>query len=220
MMENDSNSMFEELTQHYKDRYQEYGFNSQGADWGNQNKHETRLFAMIDTLGNSALQGKRILDVGCGYGILYYFLQEHYHELEYDYTGIDPCSKAIEYARSVGNNKANYIVGDIQTFAPTADYDTIFCCGIFTKRVTLSEEAMYTLLSYLFRLATRAGVANICFNTMSPFCDLRDETLFYPNFADIISLIKESYGYKVHNFKLTNSHLRYEAIWRFSIDYD
>ena len=215
---NDSRFNLKKLSQHYENTYQKHGFNSIGADWGDEKKHDLRLISMLNILNINNLSGTSMLDVGCGYGRLYSLIMTEFPKISIDYTGIDPCEKVIKFAQSSLGPSAKFICGDIQSFTNINKFDTIFCCGVFTKKANMNDSEMYELLSRLFSMANKAGSSNVCFNTMSPFCDREDHEIFYPKANNIITLINQYFGFKVCDFILTNSHLKYEMIWRFSIE--
>jgi SAM-dependent methyltransferase len=208
------------LSDHYSATYKKHGCNSNGADWGDEAKHVLRLRSMLTAVGLELLQNGSVLDVGCGYGQLYSELQDLVPNTLINYTGLDPCKDVIRHAQSVAGKNSQFICGDIQSFDCRQFYDTVFCCGVFTKKVSLSDSEMYYLMELFFLLARSARASHICFNTMSAFCNLHAIDLFYPDIGKISAMISRIYGYGITDFCLTNSHLKYELIWRFSVNHD
>ena len=47
------------------------------------------------------------------------------------------------------------------------------------------DSDMYLLIDMFLTLAASVRASHICFNTMSPFCDLHDDDLFYPDLSMI-----------------------------------
>lgn len=205
------------LTRHYSETYHKYGFNSKGADWGDEAKHRIRLRSMLDVVGLQLLKDGSILDVGCGYGQLYNELDELIDCNKFHYTGLDPCEEVIKHAQSMNKKNADFICSDIQSCEISQSFRTIFNCGVFTKKATMSNSEMYYLVGRFLSLAKSVNAAHICFNTMSPFCSYYSEDLFYPDIRKIARLIFNTYGYSVYDFIMTNSHIKYEMIWRFSV---
>lgn len=206
------------LCKHYSQTYHQYGFNSKGADWGSKSKHELRILSMINALGEGAFANCSVLDVGCGYGILHSLLKRHYPDIKLSYYGIDPCIEVIDYAKSSSDPEAEFLCCDIQSFSPPILFDTVFCCGIFTKKASMTDDEMYELLSCFFALLKKTKPSSVSFNTMSPFCDRHDHDLFYPSYERILGMLIDSFGYSLSDFVLSNSHLKYEMIWRFSVE--
>lgn len=215
-----NHSMFDlnKLSDHYSKSYKKYGFNSRGADWGDFEKHNLRITSMIELLGDDAFKNRSVLDVGCGYGSLYSAIKNYYPAINLRYVGIDPCAEVINYAKSTSDSTAEFICTDIQSFSTSISFDTVFCCGIFTKKAIMSDDEMYELLIRFFDLLKKLNPSSVCFNTMSAFCNRFDDDIFYPNYERIMGMISSCFGYRVSDFVLSNSHLRYEMIWKFSID--
>lgn len=205
------------LIAHYNSTYEKYGFNSHGADWGDKNKHDCRLNQMIIALGAEALLNKTILDVGCGYGHLIELLVKNNLKDKVQYIGIDPCSEAIDYANSLNHKNTKFECARLEDYSSKSRIDTAICCGIFTKKLDLSEEVMTDSIIQFFNLIKRQNIKHVCFNTMSFLCDKRDESLFYPKLSSISDLIRANFGYSVKNLTISNQHLQYELIWRFSL---
>ena len=176
------------------------------------------MLAMINILGLDAFDGKKILDVGCGYAHLASLLSSKLSQLSFSYTGFDPCSDAIEYGQLNAPPGSQLFCSDIQSFIPSEEYNTIFCCGVFTKKATMNDAEMYELLNHFFSLVSKSHAKYVCFNIMSPFCDQRNVDLFYPSYEKIFDLASAIFGYKITDFTLNNAHLRYEMICRFSLD--
>jgi 2-polyprenyl-3-methyl-5-hydroxy-6-metoxy-1,4-benzoquinol methylase len=72
-------------------------------------------------------QRPAILDVGCGHGVLYKFLQPLPREA---YHGIDLSEEAIKRVRKAadGDSGATFLVADFETWNPPRLYDVIIFC--------------------------------------------------------------------------------------------
>lgn len=68
----------------------------------------------------------RVLDMGCGLGDLYGYLERTGRPV--DYHGVDLTPGMIERARE-RYPKARFTVGDMLTFEPEAPYDLVICAG-------------------------------------------------------------------------------------------
>ena len=78
------------LKNHYEPRLQKYTENSRVLDWESEDAQLKRFRAMTD---NIDLNGKRILDIGCGCGDLYGMLKAS--ETRIIYTGVDILEKMV-----------------------------------------------------------------------------------------------------------------------------
>ena len=81
------------------------GFSGQGHEFYLQLKAEHLLAAIRDKFGNE--QSVKVLDVGCGHGLMHPFMQEQ----NIDLIGCDPAASVIEQARQQ-NPDVNYLSND------------------------------------------------------------------------------------------------------------
>jgi SAM-dependent methyltransferase len=104
------------------------------------------------------LDGKTVLDFGCGYGriarLLYYFTDEQ------SFWGVDPLDRSIELCRESGLD-TNFLISDfLPESLPLGDrkFDLIYAFSVFTH---LSRRATTTALRTLRRYVTEDGVLAI-----------------------------------------------------------
>jgi SAM-dependent methyltransferase len=109
-------------------------------------------------LTGSTLEGKRVLDFGCGYGriarLMYYFTHPQ------DFYGVDPWDKSIEICRQDGLTR-NFFVSDyLPTSLPTGDisFSLIYAFSVFTH---LSERATRTALAATLKTLDQNGLLAI-----------------------------------------------------------
>lgn len=109
---------------------------SEGADeaqqvgWESPTLQRLRFEALLEALAPADLlrPGVRLLDVGCGLGALYAYLQAT-GRTEIDYTGLDLCPEMVEGARKKYPG-VHFVCGDILDFeSPRKPFDIVFCCG-------------------------------------------------------------------------------------------
>lgn len=87
-----------------------------------------RLAFILDRLGVSLPSGARVLDLGCGNGII----TEALGKAGFQVTGLEPSSEAIRRARHEhGHENVEYLQGELgdQTF-PTRGFDAIVCSEV------------------------------------------------------------------------------------------
>jgi 2-polyprenyl-3-methyl-5-hydroxy-6-metoxy-1,4-benzoquinol methylase len=82
-----------------------------------------------------------VLDIGCGHGQLYKYLAT---TGDYDYTGIDISSKAIEQAKLLSDNK-KFIATDFDSWTTDSAYDMI----IFNESLCYAKNPMATICKYI-----------------------------------------------------------------------
>lgn len=112
----------------------------------------------------TCLDGKRILDFGCGYGrlarLMYYITDEN------NFYGVDPWDKSLEICRDDGLVKNFYLSDFLPTRLPFDNgirFDLIYAFSVFTH---LSERATFACLNTIKDYLAVNGVILI---TIRPF---------------------------------------------------
>lgn len=199
------------LEKHYANVFKTHGANSNGVDWGDRDRHHTRILELLKCLKPDALRREVVLDVGCGYGELLTVLAEKMRIIPEKYVGIDPCQEMIKEARRKYLGYKFYDTA-LEQYIPTGDVDHILCCGIFTKKMNASDEDMRTLMNLLFEKAQKWQSKTVTFNTMSPLCDIKPNELYFPQTDEILALLRERWGYRIKEFRFTVSYLKNEML--------
>ncbi|HEX7645099.1 MAG TPA: class I SAM-dependent methyltransferase [Burkholderiaceae bacterium] len=118
---------------------------------------QAKRFAALATVG--AIDGKSVLDVGCGHGDLKGYLDMHYHG--FSYVGIDQMAEFVLQARErYGNRPGCYFcVADAEAAElPRADY--VFASGMLAYR-SGDEGHAYAMIEKMYRAADRALAFNM-----------------------------------------------------------
>ena len=211
---NKESNISKKLIQHYDKKFLENGPNSIGVDWGDREKHIIRLKNMIKIISDDINKENILLDVGCGYGELTNILRKDLLKLK-SYIGIDPSESMIKFAKDNSGKNVEFCVSSIEGWNSYSDI--VFCCGIFTKKLNSRDEEVEDLFKKFLEMCKRVNAKTIVFNTMSSFCDVKDPDLYYPSIKALCDIIFDIFSYRVENFCLTNSHIKYEFIWKFNI---
>jgi SAM-dependent methyltransferase len=101
------------------------------------------------------IEGKKVLDYGCGKGDFYGFLRER--GIDVNYTGLDINPSLIELARKKYSvcGRAAFGVFDVEDEALSEDFDFIFLCGVFNTNVEGVADTFKRVSERLFRHARR-----------------------------------------------------------------
>jgi SAM-dependent methyltransferase len=83
------------VREQYRDRVDEKGTTPEGLFWDSKESMQTRFSVATETID---LKGANVLDVGCGFGDLYGYLQQNGHTPD-TYHGIDVSEVVLEEAR-------------------------------------------------------------------------------------------------------------------------
>ncbi len=144
----------EETARWYEDKVRRFGFDHRGLGFRNRSSQEKRFEALL-TLGD--FHGRRILDVGCGFGDLLAFLVERdIHPL---YTGLDVCEPMIERCEErFPAGAGRFAVGDVLDFEPEEAFDYVVASGLFGLDSSGARERIRPSLERMFGWA-RIGLA-------------------------------------------------------------
>lgn len=133
--------------------------------------------ALLDIGG---IEGKSILDYGCGKGDFYGFLKAR--GIGTVYAGCDINEKLIALAQRKYSG-ADFRVFDIEQEELAEEYDYIFLCGVFNLQVQGIDESIRNTLLKLFSRC-RIGLA---FNGLSAHAPKKDFELHYSSPEDLFS---------------------------------
>jgi SAM-dependent methyltransferase len=113
------------VRRHYQNLIAKYGNeDARALNWSGTETQYLR-FIILSQIGD--LSGAKILDVGCGFGDFYPFLEERFGNI--DYTGIDINPESIQTCQSK-YPEACFLIGD-GLIEPGEDYDYIIASGTF-----------------------------------------------------------------------------------------
>ena len=166
----------------YENHIRRYGYDYRALGFGRRSSQEKRFQT---TLALGDLHGKRLLDVGCGFGDLLSWLNAR--GIEPRYTGIDICRPMIDRCRKrFGKNKDGqgpaFQVADALTFVTDHPYDYIVASGIFGYNAGDTRKRVQPTLERLFDL-TRIGMA---VNFLSRCAVTRSPGRLYLHPADVL----------------------------------
>lgn len=131
-----------------------HGDRPEALRWSPKGQH-ARYCLMLEIA--ESLNGKRILDYGCGKGDFYGFLKER--NIHVNYTGTDINPRLIELARRKYPECA-FRVFDIEEEPLKEAFHYIFLCGVFNNSVEGVMDTFKNVLSRLFRHAREALAVN------------------------------------------------------------
>jgi SAM-dependent methyltransferase len=136
----------EETTRWYEDKVRKYGFDHRGLGFRNRSSQQKRFEAML-ALGD--FHGRRILDVGCGFGDLLEFLMQR--GIRPVYTGLDVCKPMIQrcHERFPGD-VAHFICADVLEHEPEQPFDYVVASGLFGLDAEGARDRIRPTLERLF----------------------------------------------------------------------
>jgi SAM-dependent methyltransferase len=171
----------EEIIRLYEDRLEKYGRSVKTMGWRDKDQQYLR-FKILSEIGE--LDGKKILDVGCGFGDFFDYLKNN--GIDVDYHGFDISPKIIAAAK---RHHPDLIFEEKDILAEEMDekFDYVFESGILNKKNL--DNCMYAkaIISKMYNLCTEG----ISFNVMTNYVDYREDYLFYYSPEKIFAFCKK-----------------------------
>lgn len=110
----------------YEDKVRVFGFDHRGLGFRNRSSQIKRFEALVKV---GDLDGRRVLDVGCGFGDLLAFLHEQ--GVAPIYTGIDVCEPMVRRCVERFGDAGRFEVADVLEYEPRETYDYVVASGLF-----------------------------------------------------------------------------------------
>ena len=148
--------------------------------WINQQTQRLR-FINLSLVGD--LEGKTVLDLGCGLGALFEFIQTE--ELACDYKGIDISKKMVKRARE-NYPGVSFESIDFLSKKYHSEFDFILASGAFSMPVEDPYSYLEKMIRKMLDLA-KDGVAFNCLSDRSPV-HLAETRFMYYNPSKVLEL--------------------------------
>lgn len=126
----------------------------QGLSWNSKFTQEIRFLILSQIC---SLEGKSILDMGCGFGDLYGFLKERVKDFEY--TGIDIHPEMIQSAKKK-YPEAEFLELNFKDYEGPK-YDIIFASGALSFKVPDYKEFYFSIIKKMFEYSKEAVAFNM-----------------------------------------------------------
>ncbi len=154
--------------------------------WESEAAQQQRFEALVNNLN---LDGKRILDIGCGTGNFLQYLDGRFSNIKY--TGVDILQHMIKIARNK-NLKGTFLCIDIFKENPFShnEFDSIFASGIFNINLGNNKEFIIDAL----RLFNYICLETISFNLLYDKSPNKEHKYFYTSPNEIRKLINDNYS--------------------------
>jgi len=180
-----------EMSLKYKDyferSYAEHGESIKTVGWNA--KSQRQRFEVLCQIGD--LEGKNILDVGCGFGDFYDFLGKENISIG-GYVGVDISERFINIARK-RHPAIRLFCADILDFQSLVRIDYSFASGIFFLCDLRWEEHFIAVCRKLLRISD----VGIGFNLLSVYSEKNDSGQHFARPWKILKLVMEKISLKV-----------------------
>lgn len=170
----------EKTAEIYRHLLDEHGLSFKTLNWGSREGQQLR-FSVLAQIAD--LRGCRVLDVGCGLGDLYEWIQALNRDIAY--TGLDLTPELVEKAR-LRHPGGRFISGSIldEGIFRGEKFDYILSSGIFYTYRTGAYDWMKNALGRMWNLCEK-GMA---FNTLSGWSAEKDDSEFYADPGETVTL--------------------------------
>ncbi len=173
-------------------------------NWPNARDLATRYGALLSAIDFNAYSETRplkLLDLGCGLGLLLNWLAENGLLGSVDYTGVDLVQPIVEIVRKRWPGR-RFEMRDVRD-EPFADdaFDYCIACGIFTVKHGNTYDETVNLAQSTLRAVWPSVSLGIAFNSMSKHVDWERDDLFHWPLDDIMAFCKRDLSRHV-TFKL------------------
>lgn len=154
--------------------------------WENAKAQELRFEALTKSID---INGKHVLDVGCGTGNLLEYFSYRYRD--FSYTGVDILEQMVAAAKSK-NLPGNFLSIDIFKNNPFEqhEFDIVLCSGIFNLNLGNNKEFLLQAIKTFEFLAAEV----IAFNLLSDKSDDKEDTYYYFKSDEVKKSLEEYFN--------------------------
>lgn len=166
---------------HYEPRIRPERANYDVLDWANAKSQEARFAVLV---GNVELSGKTLLDLGCGLGDLWAYLNRR--RIDVEYTGVDILAEMVA-AAAIRNRGARFLCGDVFGSPPfdPGRFDVVFCSGALNLNLGNNMEFLPRAMDGMLQIARETVV----FNLLHARAAFRDDRYFSHEPGDVLKAI-------------------------------
>ena len=152
------------IRNHYESRISPGRENYDILDWSSPAAQQVRFQVLA---ANVELEGRTLLDVGCGLGDLWAFLKGQ--GIDVEYTGVDISERLLALAQKL-HPGGRFCCADVFAANPfgTERFDAVFCSGTFNLYLGNNREFLPMALSRLFELSREFVVFNLLHSRARP----------------------------------------------------
>ena len=174
-----SESTLLDIKQHYRELYLTHGDSAESAQYTSRDSQERRFAAL---LGVGDMQGRSVLDFGCGTGHLASYLAAR--GIEVSYTGVDLVDELLDAGREKHPHQRFCHFDEVRH----ERFDFVMISGVFNNKRPDNRRFYRATVRTCFAM-TDVGMA---FNMMSQYVDYYDPELFYERPEAVFRFAKTS----------------------------
>lgn len=177
-----------DTSKHYKALFKKHGVDAKSVQWSDKESQFKRFEALLQVQNEIS----SIIDLGCGFGDLYEYLQ--LNNFNGKYLGLDNVDEFIDAAKErFLDSNADFKKFDINTSEIPKGYDYIILSGVFNNKFDGNYDFMINTINEMFKKCEKG----IAFNAMSTYVDYQADDLYYTNPLEIFDYCKINLTRKV-----------------------
>ena len=166
---------------YYSELTKRYGIDSRSLNWGSTASQFLRFRVLAEV---SPLEGRSLLDVGCGIGDCCAWIESQ--SISANYSGFDIVPDMIELASKRFPKRRFFLANLLEDTNEIPQNDIVFASGIFAKRTKHPEDFLRAMIRAMFETA---GVA-VAFNSLSMWAPRKEDGEFYADPLDTLKFCK------------------------------
>jgi ubiquinone/menaquinone biosynthesis C-methylase UbiE len=165
----------DKIIERYNKRIEQYGSTIQALASGNEERRKMRFQILLEC---GIQKGDSILDLGCGFGDFYEFLNETLGSGNFNYTGIDINSKIIDIARERFPT-VDFRTSDILEEGLNEKFDFIVSTSSFNLK--LNDIDNYEFIQNLLNVCYKSSSKGVAIDFLSDYVDFKPtpEAFYY-----------------------------------------
>jgi ubiquinone/menaquinone biosynthesis C-methylase UbiE len=163
---------------------------------------EAQMLRFDVVVSNVDLQGRKILDVGCGVGnFAEYLAKKNIHS---QYTGVDILDSMISLAQKKNLN-ARFLQCDLFKENPFGDekFDVVYSSGIFNLNLNNNMNFLRKAIGVFLSLSNDI----VAFNLLSITSLNKEDKYYYYNMEEVKDLIKNEFSNDIKTVKFISGYL-------------
>ena len=195
------NKHLNKISQLYSKRFNDINLSKMNKiGWGNTKSQKLRFKLLTE---NFDFKNKTVLDIGCGFGDLYSFIENQYSIKLKKYVGIDVCDDFIVYNQKRFKKKNNTIFINCEANdLKNNNFDYCFISGTFNLKMHNNYNELKKILNYMYSHSKIACGINL----LSTNVDYQNPKDFHYNPSKVIDIVQKI----SKNFKIRHDYPLYE----------
>jgi SAM-dependent methyltransferase len=166
----------------YTERFDQYGHSQQAVGWGVKGKQDLRFKILSDYW---SLEGKRILDIGAGFGDLYPYLKSFGIK---SYYGLDLVPSLVEKGNEIYGRDPEFTLTEENILESEfqGEFDIAFISGTFNFKLLNGNN--YEFIEAVLKKTMEVCKEGVCANFITDRVDYNEELIFNSNPEKIMTI--------------------------------